>query len=158
MTRGLLVLALAALGGCSLFGHEGGGSSSDDAVLFSGTSFGECIGYCIAELTVDGTTATLTYSGWGRDRNFPDIRYERTLRASERTRLDRAFDRTALHRADEVYGCPDCADGGAEWVGATWDGGEKRVTFEHGTEGGGLDAYIVAMRDLRVSFPDAPRP
>ena len=155
MPRHLAFLCLAALGGCSLF--VPGNESPSGTILFSGTSFGECLGYCVTELSVEDRSATLVYRGWAPDRSLPDIQHRRTLSADERRRLDRAFDRAALRRADEVYGCPDCADGGAEWVGATWDGGEKRVTFEYGDTVRGLDAYIAAMRDIRARFPEPPR-
>lgn len=150
--RFLFAFCSLAFGGCSLL-FPGG---SPDDVLFSGTSFGECLGYCVTELTVEGREATLVYSGWEIGQQLPDIEHRRTLSDAERLRLERAFDRAALRRADEIYGCPDCADGGAEWVGASGDGAEKRVTFEYGDEVGGLDDYIEVMRALRVRFPGPP--
>ena len=154
MKRLVLAFILTTLAGCSLLFPSS--DSPGATVLFSGTSYGECLGYCVTNLTVEGLSATLVYSGWERGRQLPDRRYERQLSAAERARLDRAFDRAALRRADPVYGCPDCADGGAEWVGASWDEGEKRVTFEAGREVRGLGNYIAVMRDLRGSFP-SPR-
>ncbi len=154
MKRLLVLLLLLPVGGCSLLGS--GPDEEDAPALFSGTSFGECLGYCVTELSVTGRTARLVYSGWTRA--VPDVRHERALSAAERGQLDRALDLQALRRAASQYGCPDCADGGAEWVGAELaEGGQKRVTFEYGTEVVGLDAYIEAMRDLRAGFPGPPR-
>ena len=31
---------------------------------------------------------------------------------------------------DDVYGCPDCADGSAEFIEIIYDGVAKQVTFE----------------------------
>lgn len=151
----LTALAVLTLNGCSLL-FPGNGGDPDPDVLFSGTSYGFCVGYCITELSVEGHEATLVYRS-SRMTDLAPIQHQRTLSAAERGRLDQALDRRALRRADEVYGCPDCADGGAEWVGATWDDGEKRVTFEAHDTVDGLGAYIETMRDLRASFPEAPR-
>ena len=153
MVRILTALVLAALSGCSL--TSSGGAA--EAILSSGTSYGECMGYCVTDLVVEDDQATLTYSGWTNGATLPDIEHQRTLDVGERQRLNDALDLDALRRADAVYGCPDCADGGAEWVGADTGGGMTRVTFDAGAEVGGLDSYIVAMRALRSSFPSAPR-
>lgn len=162
--RACLVLFAIVFSGCSLLGHESTPErgprpegAPEGLVLFGGTSFGECLGYCITELVVSDRTAVLVYSGWEIRQALPDIRHERRLTAAERAALDRAFDRAALRRADDVYGCPDCADGGAEWVGAAEGGEEKRVTFEYGRNVREVAALITVMRDLRASFPAPPR-
>ncbi len=159
MNRLLLVLLLLSLAGCSLLSDERNEPAPvESPELFSGTSFGECLGYCVTELAVAGRTATLVYFGWSFGETVPDVRHTRTLSAAERAELDRALDRQALRRAEAQYGCPDCADGGAEWVGAQLgEDEEKRVTFEAGKEVDGLDAYIEAMRALRASFPAPPQ-
>lgn len=162
MRRSLLLLGLlaaVALSGCSLLSHSDGSDEglTDGVVLFSGTSFGECLGYCVTELTVRGMQAEIVYSGWNRDGAPEPVRHSRTLSAAERNALDRAFDRVAFQRADAVYGCPDCADGGAEWVGVAEGDEEERVTFEYGRSVREVAAFIEVMRDLRGSFPAPPR-
>jgi hypothetical protein len=80
-----------------------------------GTSFNMCVGYCTTILTVRGTTAQLTETSHG------DSRFPRRVRALELTDTEAKRIRTLANaddvkRVEGVHGCPDCADGGAEWI------------------------------------------
>jgi hypothetical protein len=49
----------------------------------------------------------------------------------------------------ETLGCPDCADGGAEWVEIELRNGEKhRVTFEYHNEPSDLLFPVAKLREL----------
>jgi len=43
----------------------------------SGTSYGECWGYCVFELELDNSNALFTASGWGWY-EFPDLLFDHT--------------------------------------------------------------------------------
>jgi hypothetical protein len=147
----VLLLVVSAASGCMLLGDAD--DRLDGATLASGTSFGMCLGYCRTELTVSpDRTATMRWIPQGSGR--ATVTETRTLSEEEYDTLRDAFDRDCLLGADEVYGCPDCADGGAEYVEMQDGATVKRVAFEYGTEVGGLGAFIEAMRTLRASFDD----
>ena len=54
----------------------------------------------------------------------------------------------------ETIGCPDCADGGAEWLELGFEDLVKRVTFEYGNEPGEFENIIPALRELMNGFND----
>lgn len=107
-------------------------------------------GYCITELRVDSVSITLTEDSHTAE--LPTRVRTLPLERSEWVRLQTLVDTAAVRRLEGVHGCPDCADGGAEWIEI--DGGEPvRVTFEYGAELAGIDELQQAIRDLRSRFP-----
>ena len=50
--------------------------------------------------------------------------------------------------------CPDCADGGAEWVELGFENKVKRVTFEYMKEPEELKTLIPSLRELMAGFND----
>src|SRR5690606_19980803 len=82
--------------------------------LASGTSFGMCMGYCTTELTI--TEDQVTLSELGRPETLPARTRSLPLEPEDRARIGALVDRAQLARLEGVHGCPDCADGGAEWI------------------------------------------
>ncbi|SVD24477.1 uncharacterized protein METZ01_LOCUS377331, partial [marine metagenome] len=80
----------------------------------SGTSYGECWGYCVFELELDNSNALFTASGWGWY-EFPDLLLEDNLSQEMWQQIIELIDFEYFQSLDDVYGCPDCADGGAEF-------------------------------------------
>ncbi|HEX9951382.1 MAG TPA: hypothetical protein VGB53_06405 [Rubricoccaceae bacterium] len=114
-----------------------------------GSSFGMCVGYCSARLVVADGTATLTETGTRSPELAPRVR-TRALTPAETARLAEA--RAASRVATDTLGCPDCADGGAEYVEA----GGQRVIFEFGADAGGATPLAEALRAIRQTFPSDP--
>ena len=112
-----------------------------------GSSFGMCVGFCASSLVVtpDGT-ATLTEAATRSPDVAPRIR-ARMLTAAEQARLVAAAEASTV--VTDTLGCPDCADGGAEYVGR--DG--ARVTFEYGGDAGAAAPLAEALRGIRETFP-----
>lgn len=54
----------------------------------------------------------------------------------------------------EVIGCPDCADGGAEYVAINADGKQYKITFEYGKAPKELEAAVAKLKSLKESFKD----
>ena len=46
--------------------------------------------------------------------------------------LTAAVDKRSFEKLDSIIGCPDCADGGAEWIQIEYGGKKKKVTFDYG--------------------------
>jgi hypothetical protein len=116
-------------------------------VVESGTSFGMCAGYCSTRLVVDDARATLIETAWRSE--LPDRTRTVELTAAERSRFYAAADTAAVHRLAGVHGCPDCADGGAEWITV----GRSTVKFDFGKELAGLVPLQREIRALRARFP-----
>lgn len=113
-----------------------------------GSSFGMCVGYCAARLVVTpDRVATLTETGTRSGEMAPRVR-TRTLTEAEHARLAAAYAASRI-AATGTLGCPDCADGGAEYV--ELDG--RRVTFEYGGDAGTATPLAGALRAVRETFP-----
>lgn len=111
---------------------EIGTETAGPAVSLSGAgwSFGMCLGLCNAELVVNGDGLVLT----ARDREQAEPLYENRGSLTEEG-LDRiAAALTELEGAalEPVYGCPDCADGGAFYLELTGAGALTRHNMEFG--------------------------
>lgn len=124
----------------------------DDITVISGTSFGECIGYCRTEVRISRTVATYTKSSWGRSPAYPEVTTTQLLSTAEWESLLRAIDPSALEKVDSVVGCPDCADGGAEWIEVTYNGTHKKVMFEFDKPIPTIQDLIDNVRAIRTKF------
>lgn len=113
-----------------------------------GTSFGMCEGHCKNELTLQENSASLVRSSWNNE--LEPIVCQVDMSEEEWNALLQLIDQEKLNALPNIIGCPDCADGGAEWVSIqTEDGLQKKVTFEYTK----TPATIAPMVDrLRVIF------
>ena len=119
--------------------------------ITSGTSFGECLGYCGRELEL--TLGNSRYTAFGTDTlDYPDIAVSQSESATGWSSLEALVDFDQLLAFEDVIGCPDCADGGAEWIEVTSDGPSKKITFEYGDSLTGIQDLIVEMRERRAHF------
>ena len=117
----------------------------------SGTSYGECWGYCVFELELDNSNALFTASGWGWY-EFPDLFLEDNLSQEMWQQIIELIDFEYFQSLDDVYGCPDCADGGAEFIEIIYDGIAKQVTFDAYTEIDGIQELTLLLRNLRAEY------
>jgi hypothetical protein len=58
----------------------------------------------------------------------------------------------SLLSLDDIIGCPDCADGGGEWIEITKVDMLKRVTFEYGKTVEPIQSLIEKVRVIRERF------
>jgi hypothetical protein len=140
-------LLIGGLIGCQSVASPG---PVDQIVVRGGTSFGECIGYCVTELRADAYEARLTRSGWAS--SVPIQTVALAMNREEWSAIVSSIDLIAFASLREIHGCPDCADGGAEWVELTTAGFSKRVTFEYGTELPEIARLLENIRKLRLQL------
>lgn len=117
-------------------------------MVSSGTSFGFCFGYCFTELVLEPGSARLTESS--RDvAAYPTKTRSRALTAEEWSRIRGLADPSVMATVAGVHGCPDCADGGAEWVEVRTARDSIRATFEYGRDLEPIAALQAEVRALR---------
>lgn len=151
-SRALPVAALGSIllvaAGCSTTPKD---TEKTEAIRW-GSSFGMCVGYCTTVLEVTPTRISLTRSS--RDEaSHPAQTVERPTTAAEWEALRSQLDEVQVDRLSETYGCPDCADGGAEWVEIEGSEGTRRVTFEYGDSPTEIAGLVSGLRALRATFP-----
>lgn len=98
-----------------------------------GTSFGECIGYCKHELAIKRDSMAFRCSGWSQ--LYPALTFHTTLAPVAWDSARANLNIKGFFELQEIIGCPDCADGGAEWLEVKLTNGDiHKVTFEYGNE------------------------
>ncbi|MEM6735752.1 MAG: hypothetical protein AAF620_06760 [Bacteroidota bacterium] len=111
-----------------------------------GTSFGMCAGYCIQEVsfTRDKVEKTLIPH---RDKSM-DVK-KCSLNYEGFEMLAVSIDLEAIKKLEATIGCPDCADGGAEWIQIfTNDGLPKKVTYSYNDEPEAVKPFIENLREV----------
>ena len=121
----------------------------------TGTYFGECLGYCLSELNITANDADYTLYGWDEnDPVYQPVAISDTVDSIIWEDLNTLFDFDLFMSLDSIIGCPDCADGGAEWFEIIVDDMIKRVTIEYGSSVDGFDDFIESIRAIRQDFED----
>lgn len=119
----------------------------------TGASFGMCMGYCRNELYLDEEAMVLVVQGWD-EAEYPERRYQVEMdpaRWKQLVELAMA-DLDDLAGMEDVIGCPDCADGGSEWVTLSLSGRQEKVTFEHGAKLEPIAKLLELLRTLRTQM------
>ncbi|MDG1889924.1 MAG: beta-propeller domain-containing protein [Verrucomicrobiota bacterium] len=117
--------------------------------ISTGSSFGECLGYCETSLHVEPNR--LTFQARAPDQSLPTFR-QSDYGNSDWNRLIPLIDWKAFLEISEKIGCPDCADGGAEWIEISVPGRTHRVTFEYGASVKEMGPILKSLRLLRSGF------
>ena len=117
-----------------------------------GTSFGMCVGYCNNLLVISkGKMELKRYEN--KPNAVPKVCMG-TMSEADWSKLADSIDLSVFNQLKEVYGCPDCADGGAEWVDVEYGDKKHKVTFEYGREPDEMKAYISILRAQFATFKD----
>jgi len=111
-----------------------------------GTSFGECVGYCKHEVTIKSKAAT--YKCYSLNPTEQTLT-KNTIISSSTSDSIYSFDTNSFFKLPETIGCPDCADGGAEWLEIILPNGDKhKVTFEYHAEPASIKDQIIKLREI----------
>ena len=115
----------------------------------SGTSFGMCAGYCVTELRIGSSSVVLSEEAWRAE--LPTRTRTLPLERSEWELIQELVDTAVFRELAGVHGCPDCADGGAEWI-EVGTADPVRITFEYGADLDGIEELQKVIRELRNRF------
>jgi len=114
-----------------------------------GSSFGMCNGYCFHEFTYNESNGVKYSQGWGRTdlSNYPDKYDTCDFYKKDWDQLLLTLDTEKFYALPEIIGCPDCADGGAEWVEIRTKNKTVKVTFEFGMDVPEISSLLAYLRD-----------
>jgi hypothetical protein len=117
-----------------------------------GTSFGFCVGYCVRDLDITETEILFSKSGWVPE--VEEVMCTDRFFADDWEVLVSKVDIQAFMSLPEVIGCPDCADGGSEWLELVLENKRHKVTFEFSKEPDEISAVIEELRAYLDAFED----
>lgn len=104
-----------------------------------------CVGYCNKESTY--TVDKVVYQVSGKKRK--PRTYNETLTADEWKLFRTQVNVETFFKLPKVTGCPDCNDGGAEWVEIETTAGQKhKVTFDFRKEPESLKDLVSSLRQF----------
>jgi hypothetical protein len=112
----------------------------------AGTSFGMCAGTCVRDLRVEG--AGLTLRGHEHMLAEPVFTNRGQLTVDGQAAVDAAVAGIEPDELEAVYGCPDCADGGAAWVRLERADGVSEHVMEFGAPPEALAEVYEVTADL----------
>lgn len=118
----------------------------DGSLVGAGWSFGMCGGYCNADLVVERDGLTLT----GREQMTDETLFVNrgTLTVEGLDRIGAELERLNDVPLDPVYGCPDCADGGASYLTLS----RRGLTARHDMEFGRPPEVIAGLHSLTMAM------
>ncbi|GAB3546715.1 hypothetical protein [Spirosoma fluminis] len=129
---------------------------SSNLIIRTGTSFGMCVGYCFTDYELSGTTLTLTQTAPRTPTEYPTKTCQSTLTTENWQALQSLADFETFSKQPDTLGCPDCADGGAEYIELQRGDQKHRVTFEFNQTIPGFESLVNALRQQRESFKTCP--
>jgi hypothetical protein len=126
---------------------------SDIVSIGYGTSFGD-IGYCNRKIEIIGTDINFKATGQTVTGDLPEIDINGTISIEDWEELVNSIEFLVFRNMEEVIGCPDCTDGGAEWIEITTDNISHKIIFELENEPEEVEEYIESLRELIEDFED----
>ena len=148
MKNFLPIIFLALLVG--FFGCSQDAVIQSDFTIKSGSSFGMCIGDCYQEMTFNEFQAVLKTAEINRS-GLQDLKVKnkRSVSDQEWQEIESLIDEQAFLSLSDVIGCPDCADGGAEWIEIKSSDLVKKVTFEYRQAPAEIEQLANRLREVR---------
>ena len=123
----------------------------NDIAIKTGIFFGFCGGYCKSEVEIVNRDVVFIASSWSNP-NYPDTMLNGNTSIQEWDSLIESVDMDSFLSLYCILGCPDCADGGGEWIEITKVDTLKRVTFEYGKTVESIQSLIEKVRVIRERF------
>jgi hypothetical protein len=126
---------------------------SDELTVRTGTSFGMCIGdHCVSDYVFNGTNVTLTHKSQRPQQQPASKSCQFTISQTDWNTIKANVNLDAFGKQPARIGCPDCADGGAEYVELELGDQKHRVTFPYGETIPGFESLVSKLREHRDAF------
>lgn len=148
-----LLTIIACCGACSFSDNEPALTVKDtDVIIKGGFSFGECHKNCRG--LVEVANNKIVYSSLANGSDTPLKQCSINTTASVVTGLTNSVNFDAFLNLPSIIGCPDCTDGGAEWIEISSGGKSHKVTFEYGKAPVELSSLSLFMHSQFSNFKD----
>jgi hypothetical protein len=122
-------------------------------IIRTGTSFGMCIGYCSKEISITSNEIIFTKSGWNTEGPLPVVTEKTFFSEEEWKELIENIEMDRFSSLPDRIGCPDCADGGSEWIEISEGSITKKVTFEYGSSPQEINSKLLSgLREVRENI------
>jgi len=119
-----------------------------------GSNFGFCFDYCTKQSLAE--KQILQLSATSRQADQPPIEQVMEIGLPDWEHLLILAEHSEIEGFKEVIGCPDCADGGSEWI-RVWRGEDSRkVTFPYGEPPEPMAEMVDLMRGWVDTLPTKP--
>jgi len=118
--------------------------------VLHGTNFGHCRGYCRKEAVFMENQIEYIESSVDSAKN--PVKVENFKNDSSWKKITDKIDWEKFKSLQESYGCPDCADGGSEYIEIKTTNGTKRVTIEFGKNLIELEPLLTELRSQRKNM------
>jgi len=125
-------------------------SCKPNMMISHGSSFGRCQGFCNKELQLFAKKTR--FKTWENSDAKITNSLEVANMGTDFNKIISQLDLTNFKKLKSTYGCPDCADGGAEWIAVKTRRSTKRVTFEYGNPPGELKALNEQLRAIQQHY------
>jgi hypothetical protein len=101
-----------------------------------GISFGMCEGYCYNEATYSKSKIIKFSKAWikGKETEQPDKNDTTKITDTIWSELTKSINLKKFYKLPVVIGCPDCTDGGQEWLEIVTNKKTYKVEIEYGAE------------------------
>jgi hypothetical protein len=122
-------------------------------IITYGTSFGHCVGLnCNKTYTISKEEIAFTKKGNGDTRD--SLVRRAAIETEQWDNLINAVNDANISNLPVRIGCPDCADGGSEWLEINEKGSIKRITFEYGRTPDELKSVVKILKRLTEAFKE----
>jgi len=128
--------------------------ASEETAIISithGTNFGHCRGYCRKEVIFSEDKVQYIESSVDSGKN-PEKKEQFDYTETQWKNLSGKVNPESFEKLEETYGCPDCADGGSEYIEIKTLKGTKRVTIEFNKEAPQLEPLLTELRTQRKAL------
>lgn len=109
-----------------------------------GSSFGMCEGYCHNTEKYDKDEIIKYSHAWRNEQ--PDKIDTLDYSNFSWKEIVQEINMNSFKKLPSVIGCPDCADGGAEWIEIKTNDSIYKVEFEYGAEIKEIDQLLLLLR------------
>ncbi len=131
-------------------------TATDKLTIRTGTSFNMCTGYCRNDYVFNGTSVTLAQGGVFTQTQVTPRSCQSTISQTQWNDIKVLANLDAFSKTATVLGCPDCTDGGAEYIEIQVDNQKHRVTFPYGKTIPGFETLVDILRTQRNTFKTCP--
>jgi hypothetical protein len=132
-------------------------NSNSELTILAGQSFGFCIGPCFQSITINGDKHDIKFyvkyvDSKGFQGTSNEETFEEQMDLKEWEAIISEVNFNSFKKLDKVYGCPDCADGGSEFIEIENKGEVHRVTFEYNKSIKGFEKLVQLLHDQRANL------